>query len=240
MIRNTHVVMLTSALRMVPLSTQLVVSGSRKCPSYLAVPGLFPKDPKKNEQFSEGALPAVTDSFKAVVNRPDSTPDTVKVLSDSTCENSGTLNGFKFVVRSHPKTKQTINLEFIISARDVGVFQRLKLLENPTNRDCISAIILWWSIGMLKDVTLVYIYIYMCKPGPSMNLVSLSPQKIARLNDGQENIQGNRSPAIQGFSWHKRNLIAIELWVHQFKESSSKKSGIDTGKKPESNIKQAK
>ena len=63
----------------------------------------------------------------------------------------------------------------------------------------------------------VYIYIYMCKPGPSMNLVSLSPQKIARLNDGQENIQGNRSPAIQGFSWHKRNLIAIELWVHQFK-----------------------
>ena len=162
MIRNTHVVMLTSALRMVPLSTQLVVSGSRKCPSYLAVPGLFPKDPKKNEQFSEGALPAVTDSFKAVVNRPDSTPDTVKVLSDSTCENSGTLNGFKFVVRSHPKTKQTINLEFIISARDVGVFQRLKLLENPTKRDCISAIILWWSIGMLKDVTLVYIYIYTC------------------------------------------------------------------------------
>lgn len=141
MIRNTHVVMLTSALRMIPLSIgrlwvqkmSIIFGGTRS----------VPQGPKKNEQFSEGALPAVTDSFKAVVNRPDSTPDTVKVLSDSTCENSGALNGFKFVVRSFPKTKQTINLEFIISARDVGVFQRLKLLENPTKRDCISATILW-------------------------------------------------------------------------------------------------
>ena len=106
MIRNTHVVMLTSALRMIPLSIgrlwvqkmSIIFGGTRS----------VPQGPQKNEQFSEGALPAVTDSFKAVVNRPDSTPDTVKVLSDSTCENSGALNGFKFVVRSLPKTKQTI------------------------------------------------------------------------------------------------------------------------------------
>jgi hypothetical protein len=85
----------------------------------------------------------------------------------------------------------------------------------------------------------LYIYIHV-QAGTLHEFGEPLPAKNRKVDDGQENIQGNRSPAIQGFSWHKRNLTAIELWVHQFKESSSKKSGIDTGKKPESNIKQAK
>ena len=56
MIRNTHVVMLTSALRMIPLSIgrlwvqkmSIIFGGTRS----------VPQGPKKNEQFSEGALPA--------------------------------------------------------------------------------------------------------------------------------------------------------------------------------------